>query len=443
MCDTIIIMYARTLRQILFLNRQKEIARKRRLYDQKLNRTDIERIQVDRFNKVWRYCLSEVPFYQHWKAENGLPASITKPSDLQSFPVLKKRDIVDRADEIFQHGTISAAYLTGGSTGTPVRYPRGEGETLEIYANTYLGRSWWGIRPFDSYVHLWGHAHLFGASAERFAGAKRRAADRVVNATRLSAYDVTQSAFRSHYDTLLRRNPTYLVGYTSTIVKLARYIDGKDLDARRLARLRAVIVTAETVTPADVNLMKTVFRVPVIIEYGAAETGTMATSRGASWPLQVLWDSYILLLADDGALTVTTLSDRLFPLVNYQIGDQAEPGDVESGNALTLASVLGRIDDVVRVATNDRGALELSAHFPVHLLRDGLGITSIQFRQDAPDRLSIFLQADHQLSLTAVAETFTREMRRDYPTFDPASVTFEQVSEPQLTKAGKHALFVR
>lgn len=433
-------MFASVLRATVGLRRSLRVRRDAASYHEWPFREAAERFQVERFNTVWAYCLSGVPFYQSWAREHGLPEQITTVSDLRRFPVLTKAVMMERSDEAFQEGKIALAYSTGGSTGTPTRYPRGQHDTASMYANTYVGRSWWGVSPFDSYVHVWGHSHLFGGG--KVQKLKRAVLDRLANATRVNAYDLSEGALASHAQAILRRNPSYVVGYTSAIFKIARHIETQGLDVSGLSRLRAMIVTAETVSRADVDLIGRVFGVPVVIEYGAAETGVMATSRGGSWPLQVLWRSFIVHAANDGNLTVTTLDDRLFPLINYMIGDVAESGDVVDGNALTLGAVTGRSQDVVTVTTHDGGQLELSPILPIHILKGVSGVAAVQYRQEGAGRLRIFLAADRPLPLGTIAETFTSTLQGDHSGFDPASVTFEQVDRPLLTLAGKQALFV-
>ncbi len=436
-------MYTDLLRRALFAERRQHLASKIARYEQRLTRAEIEQHQIERFNQTWAYCLAEVPFYRSWRAEYGLPERIRRPADLAAFPPLEKRDLIGRSDEIFQHGAITLAYTTGGSTGQPTRYPRSIAEQPASYANNYLGRSWWGIQPFDPQVLIWGHSHLFGSGLRgRLAQARRRAADRLVNITRVNGYDLSEPSLRSHYTTLRRRNPALLVGYTSAIFKLARYIERNRLDLGGPRRLRAVIVTAESVSDADIMVIERVFKAPAVVEYGAAETGVLAMSRHTTRHLQIIWDSFICLVANDGALHVTTLDQRLFPLINYAIGDTVEAGDIEDGNALWLRSVLGRQQDIVRIATLDRGILDLSAILPVHILKSYPGIIGVQFRQDRPDALRIYLEADHELDVAHVTAFFLGELRKDHPDLDPVAITLEQSAEQARTRAGKHALFV-
>ena len=412
-------------------------------YRNETDRERIEGVQVARFNDVWTYARQNLRFYHWWAEEHNIPDRIDSINELREFPRLTKATLVSRASEVFTDDrgrTIPLAYSTGGSTGTPTRYPRGKNEGIRFYANTYTGRSWWGIQPFDSYVHVWGHAHLFGGS--RLSRMKRSMLDRLANATRVNAYDMSAAALVSHTNTILRRNPRYVVGYTSALCKIARHIEKNQLDVSGLTNLRAIVVTAETVTPADVRLIEQAFRVPVVIEYGAAETGVIATSRNGSWPLQVLWKSFIVTVRDDSDLAVTTLDDRIFPLINYSIGDAAIGGDIREGNALTLAAVLGRSKESVIVSTETGEALELSAILPVHILKGFEGVDAVQYRQESARRLTIFIAFSRDISLDSIASKFIATLRTDHPSFDPTSVVFKEITEPILTAAGKQSLFI-
>ncbi|MEU8300249.1 hypothetical protein AB0C04_23585 [Micromonospora sp. NPDC048909] len=422
--------------------RHQGLARKIALYDEDPDRTWIERHQVRRFNEVWEYCLAEVPFYRSWGREHRLPERIDRLAELRGFPSLTKEILIARHDEIFQNGRIRDAYTTGGSTGQPTRYPRGAGEVDRRWIDAYLGRHWAGVRPTDPGVLLWGHSHLFGAGLRgRLAQAQRKLTDLVVNVTRLNAYDLSEPSLHAHYLAVRRRDPVALTGYTSAVFKLARYIERNQLDLGEPRRLRAVILCAETASDADIALVERVFKVPAVIEYGSAETGVLAMSRESTRDIRLIWDSFICLTDADGELSVTTLTDRLFPLMHYAIGDRVEPSDVVDGNALAFRAILGRQQDVVSVGSA-RGVLDLSAILPVHILKSYPGIVGVQFRQVRPDVLQIHVEANRRLDLADVSAFFVRELRKDHPELVADSISFAQISDPARTRAGKHALFV-
>ena len=339
---------------------------------------------------------------------------------------------MERSDELVKAGTVVRRWATtGGSTGEPARYPLGATEAGINWANMYLGRGWWGIRPFDEHAMLWGHSHLFRTDLKgRIAKARRKGADRVLNITRLNAYDMRDQALASHVRRLRACDPVFMVGFTGSVFRLARYMEANGL-ALQMNRLRGVILTSETVSDADIDTVERVFGVPVIIEYGAAETGVIAYSRDETRPLQVFWDSFICMRDADGILSLTTITPRLFPLVNYQIGDLVRACDASDGSV--------RRQDVIRVAAIDGRELELTAIQPVDILKGYPGLRSVQFEQHDAS-VSVFVEMLGKLDPDEIRGHFARELRREFPDFDPHSVTFVQTAEQQLTPAGKHRL---
>ena len=129
--------------------------------------------------------------------------------------------------------------------------------------------------------------------------------------------------------------------------------------------LKGIVVTSETVTEADIALIQEVFKVPCIIEYGMAETGIIAYSSQHSKIIYLMWDS-ILGLKKDKVLAVTTLNNKLFPLINYQTDDIVITGDINS--ILHINFIAGRNKDILKVAIKN-GFLELSGILMVHILK--------------------------------------------------------------------------
>ena len=137
-----------------------------------------------------------------------------------------------------------------------------------------MARGWWNVKPLDGIFLIWGHSHLFGDGIKgQINYYKRLFYDWLINTKRLSAYDLSINSLSNYYQILKKSNPTLIIGYTSAIYKLAKHIDENNLDIENKSNLKGVVVTSETVTNYDINLIKKVFNVPCIIEYGMAETG--------------------------------------------------------------------------------------------------------------------------------------------------------------------------
>lgn len=415
------------------------LAEKIALHASGLDRGTIERLQVDRFNQVWSRCLREVPFYQAWRDEHDLPRSIASPTDLAAFPELDKATIVRHEEEIFGGRSTARAYTTGGSTASPTHFPAGREDGPYFWGNSYIGRSWWGIRPYDTNLHLWSHAHLFGSGLTRYVRQYKRAGmDRLINRVRLDGYDQRDAALQLDYEMLVRVRPAYVSGNTSTMFKLARYIETRGLPVTHL-KLRGVLVTAETVSDADVEGIERAFGAPVLIEYGAAETGVIAFSAAPTTrPLRVIWDSFIALVDDEQELRVTTLDPRRFPLVNYRIGDRAV---ADATNALDFQAVLGRTQDFLRVPAKDGSVTEFLAIVPIHILKTYPGVLAVQFQQH--DRhVKVFVQsAEPSPDLDDLRAHVLGKLLAEYSELDPEAISFELMDEPQRTIAGKYTLY--
>ena len=433
-------MHPLILRRLIFRKRQQWVARKSALYSEQPARHEIEARQVARFNARWSECLS-MPFYRRWAAEHDLPAGIERPTDLLSWPLLTKDVLVERAEEVFADGD-RLAYSTGGSTGRPARYPRGKADIGPLYGNMYACRAWWGVRPFDPQIALWGHAHLFGTGVGgHLRVAQRRAADHLLNIRRLDAYDLSASTLEAHAHRIATSDPAFIYGYTSAVFKVARVLH-ESFVGYEPRGLRAVSVTAETVTDADLDTIAGAFKTAVTIEYGTAETGVIAHSRGTTRHIQVLWDAYIALSDEAGNLVLSTLDRRRFPLINYAVGDLVEPLDEDGGNCLSLRAIVGRQKDVLTLRSRAGAAVEVSAILPVHILKTYPGITSVQFSRVPPTAARIHLEVDRTTDVAAVAAYFREQFGRDYPDVDTSEcLTFELVTSADLTLAGKHRLF--
>ena len=426
------------VKKFVLSDRLSVLAEKKRVYENIPDKARIVEQQIRRFNTVWERCYKTIPFYTQWRNTHDLPERISAVDDLRKFPLLTKRAVQENRDLIFQNGKIKLYVSTGGSTGEPTRFPSAKAEAVPTYADLYAGRSWYGIQPLDRALVFWGHSHLFGSGWRGvFNNCKRKMYDRVLNTRRLNAYDMSAETVERYFACYRRSNPAFILGYTSCLYKLAKYICEHGPDCGRKDRLRAVIVTSESVTMSDIELLGKAFRVPVAVEYGMAETGAIAYSRSSPSNLQVFWDSFIGTAGSDRVLNVTTLYDKLFPLINYSTDDRVEVDSAEDGSVLTLRSILGRRRELLTVGTTRGSPLELSGILMVHILKSYPHIYSIQVEQIKLHAVRIHLDADRPLDLGRVKEYFMRQIRKDHKDVDPGCVEMIQVNETPKTLSGK------
>ena len=138
------------LGRFIFQKRLALLEEKKRLYERHTNPEAIQQYQLEKLNRVWKTAYTTLPFYAKWKVDHRLPDTITSLEALNAFPPLTKKVIYEN-QEFIQQG-LEDFYLTstGGTSGVTTHFPTSKNDADEAYANAYLGRSWWNIKPFSS-----------------------------------------------------------------------------------------------------------------------------------------------------------------------------------------------------------------------------------------------------------------------------------------------------
>jgi phenylacetate-coenzyme A ligase PaaK-like adenylate-forming protein len=137
--------------------------------------------------------------------------------------------------------------------------------------------------------------------------------------------------------------PTHLVGYASVIGRLAR----ASLSGALGIRPRRVSTNSEPLLPEDRDAIDKAWQAPLHNLWGSTELGVQAVGCGQSHGLHVCEDEVILERVD-GRTLATGLSNRTFPFIRYDLGDDiammSEPCPCGSAFA-RVADISGRRDD--------------------------------------------------------------------------------------------------
>ncbi|MGB9605600.1 MAG: hypothetical protein ACPL88_06955, partial [Bryobacteraceae bacterium] len=202
--------------------------------------------QWGELQKLLAVAFRSVPFYQRKYARAGARLEdIRTWDDFRKLPVLTREEVNQFREQLYPVSLEleRMPHATGGSSGVPVRFYR----TWESYdwrlAATHRAYSWSGCRPGERTMYLWA-APL--SSQSRASRLKDRAhavlQRRLLVPTWLQHDALWQAAFRK----ARRFHPRYLVGYVSSLVGFARYLEQHRLS---LPSLRAVITAAEPLAP--------------------------------------------------------------------------------------------------------------------------------------------------------------------------------------------------
>jgi len=354
--------------------------------------SDAEKIdlQIRKFNSIWRTAQLH-PFYRTLLEKYDLPSNITDISELEVFPQISKRMIQESKETICSGHRKFVS--TGGSSGEPTVFPTNTSQISEEFESTYLGRYLSQIFVGDRTLLIWGHSHLYGKGLQKFKSILVQATkDTLSSRRRLNAYDLTLENIEEYYSAIQAYKPKVLIGYTSSIVLLAKYIASNHSFVVPKS-LKAVIVTAENITNYDAAIIEETFCGLLIKEYGMAETSTIGYSSNTKPNYTTIYDSQLVYKNRDNQALVSCLYDRAFPLINYNTGDSLISDDRPFESILEFSGVEGRKIEIFPLLTEAGNFIDISGIMVIHVLkslRDILYISPVYEEK----RLSINLYTD-------------------------------------------------
>lgn len=410
--------------------------------DRQASEDSIRSHQLNSLNLVWVKALETSAFYRHWREVHDLPTNIRSLEEYKKFPTLRKSDIQQAFSQIDFTAGKGPYASTGGSTGEPVKLPLAKEDSFDFKKRMLVARSWAGLEAGARYVHVWGHSHLFGQGRTRaIKKAVRGTKDYAVGALRLNAYDQSVDTAVEYVKRIAQFDPDYMVGYSSSLVRLASVISDGFCDPPELQNLKVIIATSDSLVSKDRSLIESIFGVEVLGEYGAAEVGLVAQERPGERAFSVLWQSLLLNEGAESTSRITTIGARRFPLFNYDLGDRIEPvGDASS--VLRFKSLSGRATDQVELLTSDGKQVYVSGIIVVQIAKALEGVSSVQCHQSAADKLTVYVTGTRPLPLDDLHRLLRRELSTSLGVSIRTQMTVCQVTHAALSKSGKLSIHI-
>ncbi|AGS35337.1 putative CapK protein [Corynebacterium maris DSM 45190] len=404
---------------------------------------EIARRQIEGFNRTWAHALM-LPFYQKIAAERDLPTAITGLDELDAWPVITK-DVLRAHEELLWDGMDrSRAYTTSGSTSTPFSFPADDRDFAPRYSAMWSYRAAAGLAPFDGFaafhdIHPGSVTSRVGIQANLL---KQRLKDTLNNSWMFEPLPTDESELDEQLLRLTRKRPEYLVGRTYSLNRLARRAHETGILRKADYTPRYTILTSERITEEDVRIVAEGFDTQVLSEYGSVELGVIAASLpDQTWPMRVIWHYTILRADPEGNALVTTIAERGFPLINYQLGDTIEPELTgPGGTVLELGPVKGRLVDILTLPDSD----------DVHHTYEGWSLAEAVL--ELPDVHAVQL-VEHEDSVTILVVAPGIDERRyrrraaesvqsTYPELKEGSVQLALIDEMIPSTRGKKLLMV-
>lgn len=384
---------------------------------------------------ILRHAHARVPFYRN--RDRGLPLDGDVRRLIETLPVLRKDDIVRHLDALLdERADRSAVHIahTGGSTGRPLAYyyDRHKHELMRAgMLRSYMMSGW---RPGEKILNFWGARQDI-----RPRGLRKRMRDFIAAERTHGAYEFTEADLARWIGEIQRYRPVLLQGYASILAELARF--ALDAKARLPETLKGVYSTAEMLYDWQREQMEAAFGCKVFNQYGSREIPNIACECRLGG-MHVFTDMvYLETIHEEGEdkLIVTSLTNRLMPMLRYDIGDtgRLKAGECPCGLPFPLLEMgVCRSNDLIRTRT---GKVVYPSYF-IHLL-DGLdGLRQYQFVQTAHERMILQLRADRRLDVDTAAGIEAR-LRQDV---DPGmTLEIRYVDAIPRTPSGKHRFVIR
>lgn len=325
----------------------------------------LERLGADRAAAHARFAMEHSSFYRTYYGDHGFSSDdLRDPAAFSSLPPIDKHVVRENFDTISTdeaNDRTSAVSKTGGSTGLPLHILRDE--RFPARALEWRLFRWWGVRPWDDRGII--TRHMLTGPAKVRHDLQWLPSRRV----QLDAFRITDEAVATFAKQWNAVKPAVLVGYGGGVLDMSRRLHRLGLS---LVPPRAVALTAAPLTPGVRAEIEQALGAKCYDHYRAAEVPWLAGECELQDGLHVFADVRRVEILDDGdapvvdgsegSVVVSDLTNRVFPLLRYRLGDisSLRHDTCGCGRALPRLGVIsGRASDAVRLpdGTTIAGAL--------------------------------------------------------------------------------------
>ncbi|MDP2028513.1 MAG: hypothetical protein Q8K12_02635 [Thiobacillus sp.] len=410
----------------------------RLLRTQSLSREQVLQKQQRELTDLVAFAAAHTPYY----AESLAPFLARKNVEISALPVLHKHDVIQHMDDLLadtaDRSQVKTGH-TGGSTGKPLAfyYDDAKHELMRGGMMRSYGLSGW--RPGQKILNFWGARQdvapggVFGSGLFDFIAAEHT----------LAAFEYTEARLVEWARLIQSYRPVLLQGYASVLAEVARVVIDQRLPMPKT--LIGVYSTAEVLTDSQRQRMQQAFGCKVFNQYGSREIPNIACECRLG-NMHVFTDMvYLESVAqekaadeNDNRLLVTSLTNRLMPMIRYDIGDSGRLLDGECGCGLPFPLMemgMCRQNDLIHTR---RGKTLYPSYFN-HLLDGQTQIHQYQWVQHDLDRLALNLVAAHPLDAETLASLHAR-IRKDMD--EQVVLEVNYLDDIPRTVSGKHRFVI-
>lgn len=405
---------------------------------QNLPENQIEKYQLQMFNKQWKRIYEYVDFYKKLVDKKQLPTKFEEFDQFRNIPIVQREEISSNIDIFTNKIRKPDSWgTTGGSTGNPLQFPIWKSEKKYTEPSVWYVRSFYNISRSDKMFRLWGHSHTMGKGFSRI---KNKLIFGIglplIGYKRFSAYDLSEEKLRLAGEEILKFKPKYIIGYSKALYMLAKANVDKRNKFHKL-NLKAVLGAAEGFEKVeDKDFISDIFGCPTGLQYAAMETNYIAQTH-PDGNYKALWKNNIIECVDDngdpantGRIILTSLYPRAFPLVRYELGDIIGNCKKDNNSVYSFEEVKGRNNDFLIL--DDKTPIHSEGI--THAIKFSEKIIAYQIRYTKEKVYTVYVKSNQQLE-----DKEFDEIRRRLKQVDSrlGSLEIKQVDQLKQTIAGK------
>jgi phenylacetate-CoA ligase len=231
---------------------------------------------------------------------------------------------------------------TSGSSGHPFYFAKDKYTHALTWAYIRKMYALYDINPYDL------QARFYGIPLEKCGYRKEKIKDFLLRRVRFSVFNLSDENIAKYVERFKAKKFKYIYGYTNSIVLFSRYLIKNNIKLNDICpTLKLCIVTSELCNNEDKTIIEQAIGVPVVREYGASELCLIAFDLPeGKWLLN---NSTILVETEQhengGKIYCTSLFNKAFPMIRYEIGDIGKIETNEENGQQYLVELLGRTND--------------------------------------------------------------------------------------------------
>lgn len=411
----------------------------------KKNSEELKLYQRNKLENLLLYAYEYVPYYHDvFKREGVINGQGVNWDRYGRIPKLTKEIIKNRFEDLqSKEERIRGVYVnhSGGSSGVPIEILQDKEYKEWNIANTLFFKTYGGYLLGDRELRLWGSERDLLEGKESIS---IRLRNYIYGRKELNSFKMSLNNMQEYINEWNRYKPQWVEAYTQSIYEFAVFIKNSGIS---VYRPKGIVTSAGTLYPSMRKEIEEVFGCNVFNRYGSREVGGIACNCANETDLHLsVWSHYVEILDDDmqqkkgmGKVYVTTLNNKVMPLIRYEIGDIAEDVSWEHKcplyNMPLLKNLEGREMSVIHTKDGKIVPGEFFIHFIGVVYNTGF-IDKFQIIQKDYDKIDIKVRVINEEEFNKARIKIENAIKLEMS--ENVEITWVRVDDIPNMKSGKY-----